>query len=1044
MQSDTKAFSWRFDPEGHIGGGSNFAHFLYGAPSPSPSWRLFFAGSLSPPRLIPTLRGILSFFAAVCLALGNFPTFLTEEFTYVCVCVALSNHTDRVGGAIRSLGCTIVGTCLAISCALFALTISRSFPLGLLFVIFFWSLASCLALIKWPFTYTSYLCACMTFYFTLVRNDTLQDAIPATLCTAFAFCIGAALTTLSCIIIAPTASSGALYSRAAALTRTCGTLFTQIARAGTSKIVTSVEIEEIKASVTTARFELAMMTRLVDEEKFEFSFLSTHLSPSVFTSLQAMVSTLSSLSTTIRAQNASRHARFLSSPNTSFGTDQARPVNQQLRHLKAHTVGDTVFGDTMGGAELARVARELSRAANGAAAPAAGPHSADAALQGTQAQAQQRKFSLAQLAVAIGEGGDVHFEDDEPSPLESPDSRSDMTAEIEADAPNFDVSTSTFGSGILSEGNVSTLPGAATEHLNVLIVEAADAIADLAETFGNTSKNPPRRFRQAQPDPEAARQPPRLGRRYSTIPVHNMHRRNASVASMLSPMRDGFDVHQDVIVEHMFAASTRTDVDAANLMDVFFVFGFFEFLRQVRRLEFAVKVPAAERQPTGWQSVKRVLWKLVWTVQDWLPQGETSLYRWLMKKLWDSARFLDSYEYRFAIKVSLAVTLFSILAFVESTRDWFIEWKVRWAVITIFAIASPTHAGVLLSGFQRTLGTLIGASVAVASCLASSSVPYAFAALSIVSVTPLFIAKYKGDPDYMKAATVAELTFSVIAIPQVTNTAAGETILRVAYERVLMIALGSVIIVLVNRLIWPRLARVELRKSLGETIEGIGTLYSQLASIFMTRRRFTQAETERIERLEQRLQLQIIQERVLLFLTQREPRAQGTFPHKTFHELIRSLQFVVDLLRSTRVVLSQTHFNEELDESDMLLLDADRVEMFRAVLVLIWIIRAALRIKQPLPAYLPDCVSPRVRLNEKFLKLRTASPSNANAWATLAFYSYSFAMTLVIWRLEKIALLKVILVRSIKSLYGEIHGVEGLSSNETEQMRQLESEISTD
>ncbi|KAJ3339051.1 hypothetical protein HDU93_008637 [Gonapodya sp. JEL0774] len=903
-------------------------------------------------------------------------------------------------------------------------------------------IVGCLILLKWPFTYTAYLCACITFYFTVVQDEAPEIAFPSALRTALAFCVGSALSTLSCLLIFPTTSSGALHARAAALTRSCGALFERLAKVGTTGGGVP-EIEMIKSSVGSARFELALMTRLIAEEKFEPLPFRSPLSPSVFLALQAMVSTLSSISTTIRTQSASRNAHV--PVTTSLGTQEARPIRKRAQTFANIHQEDTVMGDTIGGAELARMAREMGNAAAGKARRP--PTVASGGIPPTVRFREGPTMSLAQMAAAmsgedigrspIADGSDAHS--DEEVAIESEydsDAGSDMTAELEDAAVNMGESGGS-GDTLVGAPHVSSLSGAVAEHLTSLLTEATEAIADLAVNIAETRKPPYRSGLKAISATDGPPTPPN-GRRYSTIPVHHLHQRNASVASILSPMRDGFDDHQAAIVEHLFEVSGNGDPDAARLMDINFVFGFFEYLRQLRRLEFSVKVPVIGQQPSTWQNLKRAAWRAWWGFRDWLPHGDLVGFLWLSRRSWELTRFVVTYEYRFAIKVSFAVTLFSVLALVGSTRDWYLEWKGKWAIITIFAIASPTHAGVLISGVQRTLGTVLGALIAIAAFEACVGSPYVFSVLAVIFMAPLFLIKYHGDPDYMKAATVSVLTFSVVAIPQWMAThyssEPAPNILRIAYQRVLMITLGGLLTVVINRMIWPRLARVELRKSLGETIEGVGTLYAQLASSFMTRRRFTQAETDRIEDLEQRLQLRIIQERVLLFLARREPRAQGPFPHHTFHELIRSLQFVVDLLRSTRVVLTQTHFNEELDESHMLLLDADRVQMFRNVLVLIWIIRAALKMKAPLPAYLPDCVSPRVRLNEKFLKLRAKYPSDTNAWATLAFYSYSFAMTLIIWRLEKVAL-------AIKSLYGEMHGVEGLSSTNFEDlMRQLDAE----
>jgi len=60
-----------------------------------------------------------------------------------------------------------------------------------------------------------------------------------------------------------------------------------------------------------------------------------------------------------------------------------------------------------------------------------------------------------------------------------------------------------------------------------------------------------------------------------------------------------------------------------------------------------------------------------------------SISGYIFRKMWECSLFFRNPIIRFGLKVGIMIVLFTLLAFFDSTRDWYYNWHGQWTVITV-------------------------------------------------------------------------------------------------------------------------------------------------------------------------------------------------------------------------------------------------------------------------------------------------------------------------------------------------------------------------
>jgi len=242
-----------------------------------------------------------------------------------------------------------------------------------------------------------------------------------------------------------------------------------------------------------------------------------------------------------------------------------------------------------------------------------------------------------------------------------------------------------------------------------------------------------------------------------------------------------------------------------------------------------------------------------------------------------------------------------------------------------------------------------------------------------------------------------------------------ENIWLVGVKRVTMVLLGIFIALIIGRIIWPTLARIELRNSLATAMNYLGILYNDIMTNLMANTTNSHKHSLKVAiKIERNIQLLLIRQRVLLAMSRKEPRLRGPFEPDKYLSMIRSSQFILDLLRSTRVFV-ENFKNYNIPDVSYLYYtwdDSDCQDLITNITLCFYLYSAAIQLRKPLPCYLPNPENPNKRLNRKILvKLQTESNTDfCEFW--IGYYAFSMCIS------EILGGLKLIEVSAI-SLYGQ-------------------------
>ncbi|KAG0261476.1 hypothetical protein BG011_001003 [Mortierella polycephala] len=309
---------------------------------------------------------------------------------------------------------------------------------------------------------------------------------------------------------------------------------------------------------------------------------------------------------------------------------------------------------------------------------------------------------------------------------------------------------------------------------------------------------------------------------------------------------------------------------------------------------------------------------------------------------------------------------------------------------------------------------------------------------------------------FISPTTILSKMGSLLESTGFSDPSPASDVLAIAFHRAVAVSFGVIIGVAVTSYVWPYEARVELRKGLSDLLLNISWLYNRLVSVYSTnldrvsiapqqehyqksRSRFRemvkkttfqerfqtpavddqrqQAKDEAgdmdIEKMnkefmaiELSLQLQLLRLYALLEETPNEPRLKGKFPVGTYKNMLGSCQNILDRFLSMRLVITKDEWLESARRDFIVPVNKERREMVGNVLLYFYTIASALRLKTPLPPYLPPANQARLRLIQKIRQLPVVQNkvvmTEDNDERYIFYYAYALVMDDVIRELERL------------------------------------------
>ncbi|KAI7885834.1 hypothetical protein K492DRAFT_190575 [Lichtheimia hyalospora FSU 10163] len=331
---------------------------------------------------------------------------------------------------------------------------------------------------------------------------------------------------------------------------------------------------------------------------------------------------------------------------------------------------------------------------------------------------------------------------------------------------------------------------------------------------------------------------------------------------------------------------------------------------------------------------------------------------WILRfryNLWLLLKYITKYEFKFALKMAVAVTALCIPAFVPWTALWFAHDRAQWAAVTVVAIMNPTSGGTLHASMWRIIGTVIGALVGWAALETGQGSAY---------VLGLFAALLEDS----------------------------------IWKRFAAVIVGIIVSMILNSLIWPFLARHATRRSVSAIVRRLGEHYTFLVGTFLyhnPQEPPSDAEVKRSRKLEGKIQNSITATYILLELTDHEPRLKAPYPKLFYQEILNSCQNILDLLGCMRSTLLHMPaiVKKELCSEEV---HADRRDMVAAIMLYFYAISSTLLTKIALPVYLPSMRAARMRL----IHHRRETPDQRVKFRNMTWYAMANCSEEIVEELE--------------------------------------------
>ncbi|KAG0099872.1 hypothetical protein BGZ93_005476 [Podila epicladia] len=208
-----------------------------------------------------------------------------------------------------------------------------------------------------------------------------------------------------------------------------------------------------------------------------------------------------------------------------------------------------------------------------------------------------------------------------------------------------------------------------------------------------------------------------------------------------------------------------------------------------------------------------------------VPKPKSWRYR-----LWEGMQPLKSDEVKFGFKMAAALTFIGLWSWLDWDNGYLATDRGQWAMMTVMAVLSPTVGATFSVCAMRIIGTLIGSSWALLTYLAFPMNPYVILAMmTILAFTVAFLILESKHP---LMGVIMMLSYSSVTfIRYLDNT--NETIVHLFYKQAVTMIEGILIAVVVNSLLWPTLARRELRKEIAVLIGRQGALFAELINKFL-------------------------------------------------------------------------------------------------------------------------------------------------------------------------------------------------------------------
>lgn len=356
-----------------------------------------------------------------------------------------------------------------------------------------------------------------------------------------------------------------------------------------------------------------------------------------------------------------------------------------------------------------------------------------------------------------------------------------------------------------------------------------------------------------------------------------------------------------------------------------------------------------------------------------------SLQRKTSQRILSVMRLVAREDISFGIKVGIGAVLGAQFAFIPWTRPMYQHWRGEWGLLSYMIVVGMTTGASNTTSTSRLIGTLMGASCACTSWLASQGNAYMLALFGWIMALCSFymILVVKNGP----LGRIALLTYNVTVLYAYSisqdvddddDDEGGKhpLIFNITYHRVVAVVLGIIWGMVVCRLLWPISARKKFR-------EGLSVLYLQLSllwkreplSVLLARSNTLDCMREGEHVALQRYAFKL---EMLRTSAKSEFELRGPFPDAAYARIMHSTKRILDSFYAMRL-LTQRHETVSVSAGEDALLvftNDERVRLCQRICHILQVLASCIMLEHPLTDAIPTISAPKDQLLGKIHQFR--------------------------------------------------------------------------
>eukprot|EP01004_Peranema_trichophorum_P004170 NODE_310_length_2979_cov_33.359944_g268_i0.p1 GENE.NODE_310_length_2979_cov_33.359944_g268_i0~~NODE_310_length_2979_cov_33.359944_g268_i0.p1 ORF type:complete len:943 (-),score=135.23 NODE_310_length_2979_cov_33.359944_g268_i0:151-2802(-) len=261
---------------------------------------------------------------------------------------------------------------------------------------------------------------------------------------------------------------------------------------------------------------------------------------------------------------------------------------------------------------------------------------------------------------------------------------------------------------------------------------------------------------------------------------------------------------------------------------------------------------------------------------------------------------LNSIEFKYALKVGVTSCIISAITFALPKKDYKIV--ALWTNITVVIVMTgPGYGQIYPRTACRVIGSIVGSCYGWFVLWASTGYEWAILLLSAVF---LYCCIYIGTHKLLNTTGLVAMMSHVLTMfveykeYKASYSDFGLQVIRWALPMVI----GVDVVMLLIRLIWPYVARVELRRGVATVLVHLWREYALLCRQFVKR---TVMPTNYLRNMESSISDDILQLQILLSYADQEHRMEGPFPTAEYANLISQCHILSVHIRRLRLGIGQ-------------------------------------------------------------------------------------------------------------------------------------------